>query len=118
DKRKQAIEDAVDKVQSALDGGSNFNEAVAAAKLTVSTTPLITAAGTSRTDASFKLPPELAPALKSGFDLALNEPPEIVTLPNDQGYAVVAPAQIVPAAPAPLASIRDQVAKDWTDNQA
>jgi peptidyl-prolyl cis-trans isomerase D len=118
DKRKSVIEDLVDKVQTALDDGNNFNEAVAAAKLSVTTTPLVTAAGTSRSDASYKLPPELAPALKTGFEIAPNDPPEIVTLPGDAGYAVVSPSQVVAAAPAPLASIRDQVSNDWINDQA
>jgi peptidyl-prolyl cis-trans isomerase D len=118
DKRKAAIEDLVAKVQDAIDGGSNFTEAVNAAKLPVMTTPLIAANGTSRADASYKIPPELAPALKSGFDLAQNDPPDVVTLPGDAGIAVVAPAQIVPAAPAPLASIREQVTTDWINDQA
>jgi peptidyl-prolyl cis-trans isomerase D len=118
EKRKGAIEDLVDKVQNAVDGGSNFAEAAAAAKLPVTSTPLITANGTSRTDTSFKLPPELAPALKSGFQIAPNDPPELVTLPGDAGYALVSPGQVVPASPAPLASIRDQVAGDWVNDQA
>jgi peptidyl-prolyl cis-trans isomerase D len=118
DKRKGAIEDAVDKVQNALDEGSNFNEAVGAAKLPVTTTPLIAANGTSRTDASYKLPPELAPVLKTGFEIAPNDPPEVVSLPEDAGYAIVSPGQVVPAAPAPLASIRAQVASDWVNDQA
>ena len=67
DKRKGGVEDLVDKVQNAVDGGSNFAEAAAAAKLPVTNTPLITANGSSRTDPSYKLPPELAPALKSEF---------------------------------------------------
>jgi peptidyl-prolyl cis-trans isomerase D len=118
DKRKSAIEDLVDKVQSALDGGSNFSEAVNAAKLPSTTTPLVMANGTSRADAAYKAPPELAPALKTGFEIAPNDPPEIVALPGDAGYAVVSPGQVVPAAPAPLASIRDQVASDWVNDQA
>ena len=118
DKRKSAIEDLVDKVQSAIDGGSNFTEALAAAKLTAVNTPLITANGTSRADPSYKLPPELAPVLKSGFDLAKSDPPDIVTLPGDAGAAVVSPDQVVPAAPAPFASIHDQVANDWISDQA
>ena len=118
DKRKSAIEDLVDKVQSAIDGGSNFTEALAAAKLTATNTPLIAANGTSRVDPSFKAPPELAPALKSGFDLAKGDQPDVVTLPGDAGVAVVSPDQIVPASPAPLASIHDQVANDWINDQA
>ena len=118
DKRKQAIEDVVDKVQNALDEGNNFAEAAAAAKIPVSTTPLQTQSGAARADPGYKLPAELAPALKTGFEIAANDPPEIVSLPNDQGYVVVSPAQIVPAAPAPLASIRERVASDWIMIQA
>lgn len=118
DKRKQAIEDIVDKVQNAIDEGSNFAEAAAHAKMPVTTTPLIMANGTSRVDASYKSPPELAPALKTGFEIAPNDPPEVVSLPNGQGYALVSPAEVVAAAPAPLASIRDQVATDWINEQA
>jgi peptidyl-prolyl cis-trans isomerase D len=118
EKRKSAIEELVDKVQNALDGGANFTEAVGEAKLPVSTTPLVTASGVSRGDASFKMPPELVPVLQSGFQMAQNDEPEIVTLANNAGYAVVSPAQILPAAPAPIASIRAQVLGDWTQDQA
>ena len=118
DKRKNAIEDTVDKLQDVVDGGSNFTEAAAQAKLQVTMTPLIIADGTSRADPSFKMPAELAPALKTGFELAPNDPPEIVTLANDQGYAMVSPGQVVPAAPAPLATVHDQVANDWINAQA
>jgi peptidyl-prolyl cis-trans isomerase D len=118
DKRKGAIEDLVDQVQNALDHGSNFDEAVRAAKLQVTPTPPIGATGASRTDASFKLPPELAPVVKAGFDLAPSDPPELVTLGGNAGYAVVAPGQVTPAAPAPLDSIREQVTNDWINDQA
>jgi peptidyl-prolyl cis-trans isomerase D len=118
DKRKQAIEDFVDKVQNAVDDGSNFAEAAAQSKLAVALTPLITANGTSRSDPAYKSPPELAPAIKTGFEIAPNDPPEVVPLPNDQGYALVSPGEVVASAPAPLASIRARVATDWIDAQA
>ena len=118
DKRKNAVEDLIDRLQDAIDGGSNFTEAVTQAKLPVTTTPLVIADGTSRADPSFKLPPELAPALKTGFELDANDPPEIVTLPKDAGYALVSPGQVVPAAPAPLATVHDQVANDWINGKA
>jgi peptidyl-prolyl cis-trans isomerase D len=118
DKRKAAIEQLVDKVQNALDGGANFTEAVGAAKLPVTTTPLITANGTSRADPSFKLPPELAPVLQSGFQMAPTDEPDVVTLPNKAGYAVVSPAQVVPPSPPPLATVQAQVATDWITEQA
>jgi peptidyl-prolyl cis-trans isomerase D len=118
EKRKAALEELVDRVQTALDEGRNFAEAASQAKLPVTTTPLIVANGTSRTDSGYKFPAELTPALKVGFEMASNDQPEIATLPNDQGYAMVAPEQVVAAAPAPLASIRDRVEKDWVLGQA
>ena len=118
DKRKNAIEDLVDKVQNAVDDGGNFSEAATAAKLPVTNTPLITANGISRADAAFKMPPDLAPALKTGFEIDANDPPEIVTLANNAGYAMVSPAQVVTAAPAPFAQVHDQVANDWITAKA
>jgi peptidyl-prolyl cis-trans isomerase D len=100
-----------------VDEGGNFTEAAGQAKVPVTNTPLITAAGTSRVDA-YKAPPELAAAIKTGFEIAPNDPPEIVSVGENQGYVVVSPGQVVPAAPAPLASIRDKVANDWIDGQA
>jgi peptidyl-prolyl cis-trans isomerase D len=106
-KRKEALTDLVTKVEDQIDGGASFAEAVAAAKLAVVTTPPINAGGAARTDAAYKFPAELQPALKTGFAMAVDDDPEVVTLPNDGGYAVVAVDRIVEAAPAPLAEIKD-----------
>jgi len=118
DKRKNAIEDAVDKIQNAVDEGSNFAEAAAAAKLPVTNTPLIFADGSSKVDPNYRLPANLAAASKTGFEIAANDPPEVVSLGGDAGYALVSPGQVVPAAPAPFASIRAQIAADWLNDQA
>lgn len=118
EKRKTALADLVAKVEDALADGSNFAEAAALGKLTVSETPLITATGTARGDPAFRLPPELAPALRSGFELAEDDEPVVEALANGSGYVLVAPIRIVAAAPAPLASIKAQVAEDWIAQQA
>jgi len=118
DKRKEALEDLVDKVQNALDAGSNFSEAAAQAKLPVVTTPLITANGASRTQPNYRLPAQLATVVKAGFDIAPNDQPEIAALADKSGYVMVAPGEVITAAPAPLASIRERVANDWIVGQA
>jgi peptidyl-prolyl cis-trans isomerase D len=118
DKRKSAVEDMVNNLQNAVDEGSNFTEAAASAKLTVVTTPLLLANGSSRTEPGYKLPADLAPALKTGFDLAQNDPPEIVSLPDNKGYAMVSAGEVHSAAPAPLAKVRDRVASDWINGKA
>ena len=118
DKRRQALEELVDRVQTTIDEGGNFGEAVASARVQASATPLIMANGRSRADTAYRAPAELAKAIEAGFQIAPNDPPEIITLPDNQGYALVSPGQVVPAAPAPLASIRDQVRADWINSQA
>ena len=118
DKRKLALEELVDKVQSAIDDGANFAEAAAAARLTPNVTPLVMANGESRGNASVRLPQSLAPAVKAGFEIAASDPPEIISLGEGKGYTLVAPDRIVPAAPAPLAAIRERVARDWVAGQA
>jgi peptidyl-prolyl cis-trans isomerase D len=118
EKRQNALADMVDKVQDAIDGGANFEEAAKAANLPVTRTPLITASGTARGDQAYKFPEQLAPALRSGFELAPTDEPVIDQLPGEAGFVLVAPAEVVPAAPAPIASIRDQVRQDWIRQQA
>lgn len=118
EKRKAALEVLVDKVQTAVDEGSNFGEAAAAARLTVTTTPLITANGRSLADPAFRAPADLAGAIKAGFESAPNDPPEIVTLPNQGGYVMIAPVEVVAAAPPPLANIRDRLTNDWIADQS
>jgi peptidyl-prolyl cis-trans isomerase D len=118
DKRKEALADLLDKIQDELDGGANFDQAAKAANLQVITTPLVTASGVQRDNPSFKFPAELAPALKSGFEIAPTDEPVMEQLADDKGFVLVAPSRVVPSAPAPLASIRDQVRTDWIRQQA
>ena len=118
DKRKEALTDLVTRVEDAISEGSNFAEAAALAKLAVTETPLITATGTDRSNAAFHLPADFAPALRSGFELTQDDEPVVETLTNDQGYVLVAPSRIVPATPAPLATVRAQVAEAWINHQA
>jgi peptidyl-prolyl cis-trans isomerase D len=118
EKRAAALGDLINRVQDAIDGGANFDEAAKAANLPVTTTPPITASGSARGDAAYEFPEELAPALKSGFELMPSDEPIVDQLPDNRGFVMVAPAEVIPAAPAPLASIRDRVRADWIQNQA
>jgi peptidyl-prolyl cis-trans isomerase D len=117
EKRTNALADLVEKIQEALDGGSNFDEAAKAGGLTTVTTPLVTANGAARGNPGFRFPADLDAALKSGFELAANDEPVIEQLTEDS-FAMVAPGRIVPAAPEPLAAIRDKVRADWINKQA
>jgi peptidyl-prolyl cis-trans isomerase D len=118
EKRKEAVETLVDKVQTAIDNGASFSEAAAAGNLKPIETPPITADGKSHSDTAFQLPADLTAALKSGFELGESDEPVVDPIPNDGGYVLVSPARVISAAPSPLAQIRDRVAEDWIASQA
>jgi peptidyl-prolyl cis-trans isomerase D len=117
-KRKETLTLLVTKVEDQIDGGASFAETASASKLAVSTTPAISAAGTSRSEAAYRFPADLQPALKAGFEMGVDDDPEVVTLANDGGYALVDVVYVVEAAPAPLAQIRDRVREDWINRKA
>jgi peptidyl-prolyl cis-trans isomerase D len=117
-KRKETLTLLVTKVEDQIDGGASFAETANASKLAVSTTPAISAAGTSRSEAAYRFPADLQPALKAGFEMGVDDDPEVVTLANDGGYALVDVDNVVEAAPAPLAQIRDRVREDWINRKA
>ena len=117
EKKTNALGDLVDKVQNGIDGGESFADVIAKNRLTATETPLLSVTGTSD-DPAFKWPPELAGALKSGFELTGQDSPVVETLPGDAGFALVGLGKVIPAAPAPLAQIRDRVVQDWVGQKA
>ena len=118
DKRKARIDELADQVQSAIDDGASFSEAVAQAKLQTVETPPLTASGASIANPSYKPTPTVSAALKSGFELAENDEPVVDALPNDGGSIVVSVARVIPAAPAPFAEVSSRVRNDWIEAQA
>jgi peptidyl-prolyl cis-trans isomerase D len=118
EKRKEALLDRVTRVEEAIESGSSIVDAARAAGLTLTETPLVTAAGADMANPAYRFPAAQAGALKSGFDLAADDDPVIETLPNDAGYLLVGVGRIVSAAPAPLDRIRERVTADWRDKTA
>ena len=118
DKRKNALQDLITKLEDGIADGASIGEAARAAGLGVTRTPAINAAGQARGDTAYKFPADLAPVLKTGFQLDQGEEPAVVILKEGSDYAMVGVDQLIAAAPAPLASIKDRVAADWKTAQA
>lgn len=117
-KRKEALTDLITRIEDAVADGASFAEAVASAKLAVTSTPPVNSGGTSRADAAYKFPADQQPVLQAGFGMEADSDPEVVTLPNEAGFALVAVDRVIEAAPAPLAEIKDQVREDWIQRKA
>ena len=84
-----------------LADGSTFDEVARANSIAIRETAPITATGA--TQSGQPLPPEVAPLLRTAFEMAEDEDPVVETLGGGESYAVLDIGRIVPAAPPPLA---------------
>ncbi|MGN6278163.1 MAG: peptidylprolyl isomerase, partial [Sphingomonas sp.] len=107
-----------DKIDDALTNGSTFDEIVASQKLSAEKSPPVTQAGFDPTDPASRPNPQLAQIVQAGFDAQQGDSPELVQVGQNGSFAVAALGQIVPAAPQPLAKIKDKVAQDFTADRA
>lgn len=118
EKRKNALADLVGRIEDSLADGRTFEEVAAANKLPVLATPALTRAGVAPDQPAFKLPADYAAVPGASFDIGAEDDPVVEPLPNEGGYVLVDVADVVPAAPAPLATIQERVAKDFLDSRA
>lgn len=107
-----------DTIDDALTGGSTFEEVVADQKLTAQQTGPVTASGVDPTDPNSHPDPQLAQVVQAGFDAQQGDTPELVQVGQNGAFAIAALGKIIPAAPQPLAKIRDKVAADFTADRA
>ncbi|WP_375421769.1 peptidylprolyl isomerase [uncultured Sphingomonas sp.] len=117
-KRAEALSALHDSIDSALATSATFDELVADQKLSAATTPALIAAGTDPENPAFKLDPALSQIVTAGFQSQEGDAPQLVQTGTDGSFALVALGRIVPAAPRPLAQVRDAVARDFAGDRA
>lgn len=116
-KTQEAAGALVNRIEDAIGDGQSFDEIVRAEKLTPMQTPPVTGAGA--VSAGTPLPPqEVAPLLRAGFEMAPDEDPVVETLKPNEQFALLAVGEVLPAAPAPLAEIRERVRGDFLRQRA
>jgi len=109
-KRGEALAALVSRVEEQLSDGASFEETARAAGLAVVTTPPVTGTGQAVGGPAWQAPAELQPLLASAFEIDPEElEPVVETLGTDGRFALLGVERVEPAAPPPLAQIRDQV---------
>jgi peptidyl-prolyl cis-trans isomerase D len=116
-KKQSALADLVTRVEDALSGGSTFDEVARDFKLAAQETAPTTATGTVE---GAQISPEAMPLLKSAFEMAEDDDPEVETLGTgaNENYAMLDVVRIIPAAPPALAQIQNQVRADFIATRA
>ncbi|HWH18812.1 MAG TPA: SurA N-terminal domain-containing protein, partial [Allosphingosinicella sp.] len=112
-KAQQALSDLIARIEEGISDGRTFEEVARANGLSVQETPPVTATG-----AGGQIPPEVAPLLKPGFQMTEDEDPVVETIAEGQRFALLDVARVIPAAPPPLAQIRDRVRADFIARRA
>jgi len=112
---------AMAKIRDAIDDATTneatFDEIVADQKLTAQTTPALLATGVDPDNPAAKPDPALAQVVAAGFQAEQGDAPQLVQFGTD-GFAIAGLSKIVPAAPRPLAAIRDAVVRDFSVDRA
>jgi peptidyl-prolyl cis-trans isomerase D len=114
-KTQEALSDLAAKIEEAVSNGASFEDVVKANKLAVIETPPVTAGGFAPGAA---VAPEVKPLLESGFALSPGDDPSVETVVPNQRFAVLSVVRVIPAAPPPLAQIKDQVRADLVAQRA
>jgi peptidyl-prolyl cis-trans isomerase D len=117
-KQTEALGTLVTKIEDALAEGSSFEEVARGNGLQVQQTPPVTGSGLQPTVPGYRPPAELAPLLKTGFEMAAEDDPVVEAIVPNQRFAMLAVAQVVPAAPPPLAQIVAIVKTDLVRQRA
>jgi peptidyl-prolyl cis-trans isomerase D len=116
-KTTAALSQLHDSIDDALGNGATFDEAVKDAGLQAQTSAALTAQGTNP-DVAGPADPALAPLAAAAFTAEDGDGPQLVQTGADGGFAIVAVGQVTPAAPRPLAAVRDEVTAAFRADRA
>ncbi len=110
-KRGEALNALIGRIEDQITDGASFEDAARAGGLTAATTPPISSAGQAvGGGAPWQAPPELTAVLATAFEIDPEDPePVIEQLPNQARFILIGLERAEPAAPPPLARIREQV---------
>jgi peptidyl-prolyl cis-trans isomerase D len=114
--------EALAKLQADLDdaigGNATFDEVIADAKLTPLTSRPLLASGIDPDAPGAAPDPLLTALIPAAFAAEPGDSPQLVPTAADGSFAIVGIGKVVPAAPRPLAQIRDVVVKDIVTDRA
>lgn len=110
-KADDALAQAVQQIEDAVNDGASFNEVATKHKLQVVTTPPLLPNGTAPDNPDYKPDANLPVLLKAAADATPEDEPTVETL-DPSHFALLSVASVLPAAPVPLTQVKQRVAQD------
>lgn len=117
-KTAEALASAQEAIDNALNDNATFDEIVADRRFQAATTRPLLASGADPENPAAQPDPAIRPILQAAFAIEQDDPPQLVPTAPDGSFALVGLGSVVPAAPRPLGSIREQVTRDLLADRA
>lgn len=111
-KADEALADLIAAIEDEVADGASFDEVVKARGLTAVSSAPVTASGRVPGSTS-PVDPVVQALVKTGFEMSGDDDPSVETLGNGELHALLKVGQVIPAAPLPLAQIRERVSADF-----
>ena len=117
EKRRAALTDLTAKIEEQFEKGTGLADAAKSLGVTLVTSDPVQADGNVAGKPGVKAPAEIAPLLQTAYSMEHEGEPQVTEVPGTGKFAMFEVAQITAAAPAPLAQIKDQVARDYATDK-
>jgi peptidyl-prolyl cis-trans isomerase D len=112
-KKEELLGDLTAEIENAFDEGSTIADIAKAQGLKVETTPRMLANGQNPANTAYRPIPEMQAILPNAFQMERDGNAQLVEIEPGKRFALVAVADLVEAAPAPLKEIREVVTQQW-----
>lgn len=117
-KEAQLLADFTAKLEDEAANGATFEEVTKDNGLAVATTPLLVANGRSAEQPGYQAPADVAAILNPGFEMEADDDAQLAPLGQDQSrFALIDVAEVVAAAPPPLAKVKEGVVQQYRLSQ-
>ncbi len=113
DKIDEALAELTVKMEDEFAAGSSLVDVAKSEELKIESTPMLLANGQNPEDPTYRPIPEMQQILPVAFSLEEDSDPQVVEIIPGQQYAIMGVGEIADAAPPPLKSIQQIVARDY-----
>jgi peptidyl-prolyl cis-trans isomerase D len=112
-KKEEALVELTSEIEDEFSGGATITDIAKANGLKVETSPKLLANGINPASRDYRPIPEFRAILPAAFQMETDGKAQLVEIVPGKQFALVSIADFEEAAPPPLASVRDDVFKDW-----
>ena len=110
---EEMLDELTSEIQDEFSSGATIGDLAKGQGLKVETTPKLLANGIDATNKNYKPIAEMQQILPAAFDMEKDGDAQLIEIVPGEKFAMIAVAELVEAAPPPLAEVKQVVAQSW-----